>query len=113
MKFNRREFHRLVAGAAVLPAIPRIGRAQAYPTRPIRLVIPFPPGGGNDVVGRPWADRVKEFLGTVIVENQGGAGGSTGTAAVARARPDGYTILLGNTSALVVNPAASSRSLYD
>jgi tripartite-type tricarboxylate transporter receptor subunit TctC len=56
---------------------------------------------------------VKGFLGTVVVENQGGAGGSTGTAAVARARPDGYTILLGNTSVLVVNPAASSRSLYD
>jgi hypothetical protein len=56
---------------------------------------------------------VKGFLGTVVVENQGGAGGSTGTAAVARAQPDGYTILLGGTTVLVVNPAASSRSFYD
>jgi tripartite-type tricarboxylate transporter receptor subunit TctC len=110
---DRRHFLHLAAGAAALPAMSRIARAQTYPTRPIRLVIPFPPGGTTDAIGRPWADRVKGFLGTVVVENQGGAGGSTGTAAVARARPDGYTILLGNTSVLVVNPAASSRSLYD
>ena len=113
MKLQRRQFLHLATGAAAVPALSRFASAQAYPTRPIRLVIPFPPGGGNDAIGRPWADRVKRFLGTVVVENQGGAGGSVGTAAVARAQPDGYTILLGGTSVLVVNPAASSHSLYD
>ena len=113
MKIPRRQFLHLAAGAAALPAVSRIAGAQAYPARPIRLIIPFPPGGTTDAIARPWADKVKGFLGTVVVENQGGAGGSTGTAAVARAQPDGYTILVGNTSVLVINPAASSRSLYD
>ena len=110
---HRRQFLHLAAGAVALPAMWRIARAQSYPTRPIRLIIPFPPGGVNDAVGRPWAEKVKGFLGTVVVENQGGAGGSTGTAAVARARPDGYTVLVGGATVLVVNPAASSRLLYD
>src|SRR5262245_500650 len=113
MKLPRRQFLHLAAGAAALPAVPRAAQAQTYPTRPIRLIIPFPPGGGTDAIARPWAEKVKGFLGTVVVENQGGAGGSNGTAAVARARPDGYTILAGGTSVLVINPAASSRSLYD
>jgi tripartite-type tricarboxylate transporter receptor subunit TctC len=113
MKLPRRQFLHLMAGAAALSAVPRAAQAQTYPTRPIRLIIPFPPGGGTDAIARPWAEKVKGFLGTVVVENQGGAGGSTGTAAVARARPDGYTILAGGTSVLVINPAASSRSLYD
>jgi len=113
MSLHRRHFVNLAVGAAALPLMPYIARAETYPTRPIRLVIPFPPGGINDAIGRPWAEKVKGFLGTVVVENQGGAGGSIGTAAVARARPDGYTILVGGTTVLVVNPAASSRSLYD
>ena len=73
---------------AAVPALPMaLGFAAAqekYPERPIRLVIPFPPGGVYDAVGRPWADRVKSSLGTVVVENIGGAGGSLGAAAVAR-----------------------------
>jgi tripartite-type tricarboxylate transporter receptor subunit TctC len=93
---------------------PRAALAQArYPDRPIRLVIPFPPGGSFDAIGRPWADRMKTLLGTVVVENIGGGGSSLGAAAVARAAPDGYTILLGGGGALVVNPVASSRPLYD
>ena len=84
-----------------------------YPTHPIRLVIPYPPGGVNDAVGRPWADRMKPLLGTVVVENVGGAGGSLGAAAVARAQPDGYTILIGNAGTQIVNPTATSRSTYD
>ena len=97
MKLPRRQFLHLAASAAALPAVSRMARAQTYPTRPTRLVIPFPPGGAFDALGRPWAERIKSLLGTVVVENIGGGGASLGAAAVARARPDGYTILLGGT----------------
>ena len=94
--------------------LPHPARAQAkYPDRPIRLVIPFPPGGGYDAVGRPWADKMKSVLGTVVVENQGGGGSSLGAAAVARARPDGYTILLGGSSTHVTEALLKNRPLYD
>jgi len=113
MRLSRRRFLHLAAGAAALPAVSRIARAQAYPTRPIRLVIPFPPGGAFDAVGRPWADKVKPLLGTVVVENIGGGGASIGAAAVARARPDGYTILLGGTLPHVNEVLLKSQPLYD
>src|SRR6516164_5318583 len=88
MKLPRRQFLRLGAGAAALPAIGRVAGAETYPARPIRLVVPFPPGGGFDTLARPWVEQVKPLLGTVIVENIGGGGSSLGAAAVARARPD-------------------------
>src|SRR5262245_7960962 len=113
MRLPRRRFLHLAAGAAALPAVSRIARAQAYPTRPIRLVIPFPPGGAFDAVGRPWADKVKPLLGPVVVENIGGGGASIGAAAVARARPDGYTILLGGTLPHVNEVLLKSQPLYD
>src|SRR6266566_883797 len=113
MKLPRRKFLHLAAGAAALPAFSRIVRAQAYPTRPIRLVIPFPPGGAFDAVGRPWADKMKPLLGTVVVENIGGGGGSLGAAAVARARPDGYTLMLGGTITHINEVLLKSRPQYD
>jgi tripartite-type tricarboxylate transporter receptor subunit TctC len=113
MKFPRRRFLYLAAGAAALAAVSRMARAQTYPTRPIRLVIPFPPGGAFDAVGRPLADKIKPLLGTVVVENIGGGGASLGAAAVARARPDGYTILLGGTQTHVNEALLKSRPLYD
>jgi tripartite-type tricarboxylate transporter receptor subunit TctC len=113
MKRPRRRFLYLGAGAAALAAVSRIARAQTYPTRPIRLVIPFPPGGAFDAVGRPLADKIKPLLGTVVVENIGGGGASLGAAAVARARPDGYTILLGGTQTHVNEALLKSRPLYD
>src|SRR5262249_52527662 len=97
MKLSRRTLLSLAAGAAALPPASRGAAAQAFPTRPIRLVIPFPPGGAFDAVGRPFADRMKPLLGTMVVENVGGGGGSLGVAAVARARADGYTLVLGGT----------------
>jgi tripartite-type tricarboxylate transporter receptor subunit TctC len=102
----------LLIGA--LAALSPLAQAQgSYPERPIRLVIPFTPGGVNDGIGRPWAIKMKSMLGTVTVENIGGAGGSLGAAAVARARPDGYTLLLGGAGSQVINPVASARPLYD
>jgi tripartite-type tricarboxylate transporter receptor subunit TctC len=113
MKLPRRKFLRLAAGAVALPAVSRMAMAQTYPTRPIRLVVPFPPGGAFDALGRPWADKMKPLLGTVVVENIGGGGASLGAAAVARARPDGYTILLGGTLPHVNEALLKSRPLYD
>jgi tripartite-type tricarboxylate transporter receptor subunit TctC len=113
MKHPRRQFLRLVAGAAALPAFSPIASAQSYPERPIRLVVPFPPGGAYDLVGRPWSDQVKPLLGTIVVENMGGGGSSLGAAAVARAKPDGYTILLGGTLPHVNEALIKARPLYD
>jgi tripartite-type tricarboxylate transporter receptor subunit TctC len=84
-----------------------------YPERPIRLVIPFTPGGVNDTIGRPWANKMKTLLGTVVVENIGGAGSSLGAAQVARAAPDGYTLLQGGAGSHVINPIATEHPLYD
>jgi tripartite-type tricarboxylate transporter receptor subunit TctC len=113
MKHARRKFLHLAAGAAALPVVSRLAWAQTYPSRPIRLVVPFPPGGAFDAVGRPLADKMKPLLGTLFVENIGGGGSSLGAAAVARARPDGYTILLGGTQTHVNEALLKSRPLYD
>ena len=113
MRLPRRRFLRLAAGAAAALAVSRLARGQAYPTRPIRLVIPFPPGGAFDAVGRPWAEKIRPVLGTVAVENIGGGGASIGAAAVARAQPDGYTILLGGTLPHVNEALLKKRALYD
>jgi len=110
---SRRRFLHLAAGAAAPPTISRIARAQAYPARPIRLVIPFPPGGAFDAVGRPLADRMKPVLGTMVIENIGGGGGSLGVAAVARARPDGHTLALGGTITHVNEVLLKNRPQYD
>ena len=113
VKLPRRKFLHLAAGAATLSAVSRIAWAQAYPSRPIRLVVPFPPGGAYDLVGRPLADKLKPLLGTVVIENIGGGGASLGAAAVVRAPPDGYTILLGGTQTHVNEALLKSRPLYD
>lgn len=112
-EISRRNFLRLAAVASALTTWSRIASAEDYPTRPVRLVVPYPPGGVVDAVGRPWADRMKSLLGTVVVENIGGGGGEMGAKAVARARPDGYTILLANSSIMVINPIASPQVAYD
>jgi len=109
----RREFLRLAAGVAALPAVARRARAETYPARPIRLVVPFPPGGAFDTIGRPWADRMKSLLGTVFVENIGGGGGSLGAAQASRARPDGYTLLLGGATTHITEALLKNRPQFD
>jgi tripartite-type tricarboxylate transporter receptor subunit TctC len=100
-----------LAGCALAPGA---SHAQAkYPDRPIKLVVPFAPGGVNDAVARLWAERMKASLGTVFIENQGGAGGAVGALAVAHAQPDGYTLLLGGGGAMVLNPIGMTKPLYD
>src|SRR5262245_7113527 len=115
MKLPRRRFLRLAAGAAALslPLVPPAAMAQAYPARPIRLVVPFPPGGAFDFIGRPWADKMKSLLGTIVVENIGGGGSSLGAANVVRANPDGYTLLLGGTQTHVNEALLKNRPLFD
>jgi len=112
---NRRDV--LAFGLASLSAsalTPLSALAQAkYPERPIKLMIAFSAGGVNDILGRHWADRMKTLLGTVYVENQGGASGTIATAEVARAQPDGHTLLLGSTSTMVLNPMTMAKVPYD
>jgi len=111
---NRRDVLGLMVSVSAAALAPRAVLAEGkYPDRPIRLIVPFSPGGVVDVIGRQWAEKMTSQLGMIIVENQGGGGGTIGTAEVARAKPDGYTILLGNTSTMVLNPAIMVRLPYD
>ena len=112
---NRRTLLAIVLASVAPTALAPPGAfAQSqYPTRPIRLVVPFPPGGVMDTIGRLWAEKVGPSLGTIVVENRGGAGGVIGAGEVARARSDGYTVLIGNTSTQVLNPVVMRRPPYD
>jgi len=106
MKLSRRKFLHQAAAAAALPAVSRFAWAQAYPTRPISIIVPFPPGGTVDAVARVLAERMRGSLGQpIIIENVSGAGGSIGTGRAARAKPDGYTIDIGVLSTHVLNGA--------
>jgi tripartite-type tricarboxylate transporter receptor subunit TctC len=108
MNFPRRQFLHLAAGAAVLPAVSSIARAQAYPGRMITLIVPFPPGGSTDVAARIVADHMSRTLGQqIVVQNVSGAGGTTGSIRAMRADPDGYTILMGQ-----MGTHAASVALY-
>jgi tripartite-type tricarboxylate transporter receptor subunit TctC len=113
MKLPRRNFLHLAAGAAALPAISRVARAQAYPERAVRVIVPFPPGGATDVFSRLAAQKLTERLGKQFyVDNIGGAGGNIGMGQAAKARPDGYTILLAFSS-YVTNPNLFNKIPYD
>jgi tripartite-type tricarboxylate transporter receptor subunit TctC len=108
MKLPRRQFLHLAAGAAALPAVSRIARAQAYPTRSVRVIVTAPAGGGYDIVARLMSQFLSERLGQqFIVENRPGAGGNIGTETVVRADADGYTLLL------VASANAINTTLYD
>ena len=107
MTFPRRTFMRLAAGAAALPAISRMARAQAWPSRPVRIIVGFPPGGATDIQARLMGQWLSERLGQqFIIENRPGASGNIGTEAVVRSPADGYTLLQ------IVTPNAISAALY-
>jgi tripartite-type tricarboxylate transporter receptor subunit TctC len=113
MTSPRRQFLRLAAGAAALAAVPRVGTAQAYPARPVRVVVPFAPAGPTDVFARLMAQKLSEQLGVQFyVENIAGAGGNIGAGRAAQSSPDGYTLLV-NGANHVVNPALYQRVPYD
>jgi len=109
---NRRDVFRFGLAAAALGARPAFSQA-AFPNRPIKLVVPFSAGGVNDIIGRQWAERMKPVLGSVYVENVGGAGGTLGVLEVKRAEPDGHTLALGSTSTMVLNTMTMSNPGYD
>jgi tripartite-type tricarboxylate transporter receptor subunit TctC len=97
-----------------LCCLPALGTAQSYPAKPITLIIPFPPGGSTDIVGRIAADGMSRELGVaLVVDNRGGAGGAIGAKAIADAPPDGYAIGIATVSTHVVNPVAQKDLRYD
>src|SRR5947207_1784744 len=106
--------HLLVSGAGLLAA-PAVVRAQAkYPDHPIRLVIPFPPAGPTDIIGRMAAEKLTAMLGqNVLVDNKTGAAGSIGAMEVKHAKPDGYTLLFATSSTHAINPTAFVKPPYD
>jgi tripartite-type tricarboxylate transporter receptor subunit TctC len=108
MKLPRRNFLHLTAGAIALSALSRIAWAQAYPSRPVRLIVPFAPGGATDTVARLMGQWLSERLGQpFVIENRSGGGTNIGTETVVRASPDGYTLLMvGRTQAI-------NATLYD
>jgi tripartite-type tricarboxylate transporter receptor subunit TctC len=108
---RRRDFITLLGGAVILPAI--AAAAESFPTRPIRLVVPYPAGGGTDIVGRILGQKLHESLGQpIVIDNRGGAGGTIGTSLAAKSAPDGYTLLLVPTSH-VINPSIYAKLPYD
>ena len=113
MKLSRRSLLHLATGAAALPALPHAAKSQAYPSRPVHIILGFPPGGSSDVIGRLMAQWLSERLGQPFVfDNRPGAGSNIGTEMVARAAPDGYTLLVA-TSANAINATLYGNLNFD
>ena len=113
MKLSRRTFLLLTAVAVAPPTSPRFAFAQRYPSRPVRVIVPFAPGGGTDIFARIAAQKLSEQLGQQFyIENVAGASGNIGAGQAARARPDGYTVLFAFGS-FVVNPSIYAKTPYD
>jgi tripartite-type tricarboxylate transporter receptor subunit TctC len=114
MKLPRRQFLHLLAGAAALPAVPRFACAQAYPTRPVRLLVGFAPGGPNDIVARLVGERLSAIWGKpVVIDNVTGASGNLAADRVAKSAPDGYTLLMAAAAQIVVNLSLYQKMTFD
>ena len=106
MNLPRRQFFHVAAGAAALPVMSQIARAQTYPSRPVTMIVPYPAGGPTDTIARLLGERMRSSLGQpVVIENVAGAGGNIGVGRVARAAGDGYTLGIGHWGSHVVNGA--------
>src|SRR5215467_2509658 len=113
MRFPRRAVLRLLAGSAAPPAAARITWAQAYPSRPVRIIVPFPAGQATDSIARLIGQSLSERLGQAfVIENRTGAGGNIGTEAVVRSPPDGYTLLLAGLSS-AINATLYKKLTFD
>src|SRR5215467_3163965 len=113
MKLPRRQFLHLAAGTAALPVASRFAFAQAYPTRPVTIIVPVAAGGTTDVAARTIGEYMSQLFGQqFIVENMTGAGGTTGSTRAMRARPDGYTILMGHTGTHAFSVAFYANLAY-
>ncbi len=110
---SRRQVLSFLLSATSSIACCRGSTGLTYPSRPIRLIVPFPPDGVNDTIARPWAEKMRQQLRPIFIENIGGAGGAIGAAAAARSNPDGYTLLLAPEGTLLVTPIASKHPIYD
>ena len=114
MKLPRRTFLHLAAGAAMLPAISRVANAQAYPLRPVRIIVAYSPGGQTDSIARLLAQKLSDHFGArFYVENVPGAGGNIGMARAAQAAADGYTLMMIDVTSYVVNPSLYKKVPYD
>ena len=116
---RRRDLLKFGAAGVSAPLLVRSAWVQGawaqgkYPDRPVRLIVPFPPGGAFDTIGRPWAERIKPLLGTVMIENIGGAGGGVGAAQATRSQPDGYTLLLGGATTHITEALLKTKPTFD
>jgi tripartite-type tricarboxylate transporter receptor subunit TctC len=111
---NKRRVTSILLGGAMLAALPMLGHAQAFPNKPVRLVVPFAPGGTTDLIARIVGERMGTALGqTVVIENKAGAGGAIGAAEVVKAAPDGYTLSVATVSTTAANPAINPKIPYD
>jgi tripartite-type tricarboxylate transporter receptor subunit TctC len=111
---NRRAWLAAVAACVAAAGLARPAAAQDYPTRPITLIVPYPPGGGVDAMARIVGEKLSAALGQqVVVDNRGGGGGNIGTRAVAKSAPDGYTLLLGHTGTISINPSLYANPGYE
>jgi len=114
MKLPRRTFLHLAAGAAALPAVARIARAEAYPSRPVRLLVGFAPSGPNDIVARLVGERLSAIWGKpVVIDNVTGASGNLAADRVAKSAPDGYTLLMAAAAQIVVNLSLYQKMTFD